>query len=73
MPTNLGCIELGTFDNPCRVKVLGPTLGLVAGAAGAIFYWPVGGVVYCMNHVRGRMLMSKPKYLYKSTKNTIPI
>lgn len=73
MPTNLGCIELGSYDNPCRVKVAGPTLGLVAFAASAVFFWPVGGVVYCMNHMRGRSLMHTPSNLYYKTKNTIPI
>jgi hypothetical protein len=21
MPTNLGCVEIGSYDNPCRFKV----------------------------------------------------
>ena len=58
---------------PGPLQVLGPTLGLVAFVAGGIFYWPVGGVVWCMNHVRGRALMHQPSILYSSTKNTIPI
>ncbi len=36
------CIEVGNTDNPCRCKVVGPTLGVIAGVLMAIVAWPAG-------------------------------
>uniref|UniRef100_A0A803Q332 DUF4283 domain-containing protein n=1 Tax=Cannabis sativa TaxID=3483 RepID=A0A803Q332_CANSA len=54
------CVQCGTRSNPCRCKVVGPTLGFLAFAAAAIVEWPVGALVYCFKHVKGRRIMAHP-------------
>ncbi|KAK0598552.1 hypothetical protein LWI29_035799 [Acer saccharum] len=36
----------GTSRNPCRCKVVGPTLGFLAFVVAGVVEWPVGAVVY---------------------------
>ncbi|KAK3001255.1 hypothetical protein RJ639_020722 [Escallonia herrerae] len=54
------CVQCGTHSNPCRCKVVGPTLGFLAFAAAAIVEWPVGALVYCFRHYKGRRIMAHP-------------
>lgn len=54
------CFECGTTDNPCRCKVVGPTLGFVAFCVAALVEWPVGAVVWCFNHKKGSDIMANP-------------
>ncbi|KAH7446167.1 hypothetical protein KP509_01G042700 [Ceratopteris richardii] len=54
------CIECGTHDNPCRCKVVGPTLGFVACCLAAIVEWPVGAVIWCFNRKKGSEIMGQP-------------
>ena len=67
------CIEIGTRQNPCRVKIIGPTLGLIVGAVAAVFCWPAGALVYCCSHDTGRKLFSTPVSTYQNVGGAIPI
>ncbi|KAL0720016.1 hypothetical protein Bca4012_069340 [Brassica carinata] len=51
------CVQCGTGGNPCRCKVVGPTLGLVAFVAAGVVEWPVGALVYIFKHAKGRRIM----------------
>ncbi|KAJ8761250.1 hypothetical protein K2173_001306 [Erythroxylum novogranatense] len=51
------CVECGRATNPCRCKVVGPTLGFLAFAAAAIIEWLVGAVVYVFKHMKGRKII----------------
>ncbi|KAL5811748.1 hypothetical protein ACOSQ3_026698 [Xanthoceras sorbifolium] len=77
MATGIGipmCVECGTRSNPCRCKVVGPTLGFLAFAVAAVVEWPVGALVYCFKHVKGRRIMAHPvTVVYPSVSNAIPI
>ncbi|WCJ25258.1 hypothetical protein M5689_007157 [Euphorbia peplus] len=68
------CIQCGTRSNPCRCKVVGPTLGFVAFAVAAVVEWPIGAVVYLFKHRKGRRIMGHPAMVvYPSVTNAIPI
>ncbi|KAH7650615.1 hypothetical protein IHE45_20G000800 [Dioscorea alata] len=68
------CIQCGTRSNPCRCKVVGPTVGFLAFAAAAVVEWPVGAFVYLFRHVKGRRIMAHPAaVVYPSVTNAIPI
>ncbi|KAI6691493.1 hypothetical protein NL676_028321 [Syzygium grande] len=68
------CVQCGTASNPCRCKVVGPTVGFLAFAAAAIVEWPVGALVYCFRHGKGRRIMAHPAtVVYPSVINAIPI
>ncbi|XP_061998493.1 uncharacterized protein LOC133715845 [Rosa rugosa] len=74
MTRGFGCVQCGTRSNPCRCKVVGPTLGLLAFAAAAIVEWPVGAVVYLFRHTKGRRIMGHPStVVYPRVSNSIPI
>ncbi|GLJ05161.1 hypothetical protein SUGI_0012440 [Cryptomeria japonica] len=68
------CIECGTHDNPCRCKVVGPTLGFLLLLITALVLWPVGAIVFIFNKAKGRKIMSKPvNHIYPAVSHAIPI
>ncbi|KAK2652422.1 hypothetical protein Ddye_012278 [Dipteronia dyeriana] len=68
------CVQCGTARNPCRCKVVGPTVGFLAFVAAAVVEWPVGAVIYCFKHLKGRRIMAHPAtVVYPSVTNAIPI
>ncbi|KAJ1689924.1 hypothetical protein LUZ63_014079 [Rhynchospora breviuscula] len=70
----LACIECGTRRNPCRCRVVGPTLGFLAFAVAAVIEWPVGALVYVFKHRKGRRIMGQPAtVVYPKVANSIPI
>ncbi|XP_042494418.1 uncharacterized protein LOC122073828 [Macadamia integrifolia] len=77
MPFGVGipiCVQCGTTGNPCRCKVVGPTVGFLAFVAAAVVEWPVGAVVYCFRHTKGRKIMAHPAdVVLPSVTNAIPI
>jgi hypothetical protein len=56
-----------------RCKVVGPTLGVVAGAVAAVVAWPVGVLVYCCSRATADRAFSTPVNTYVSVKNCFPI
>jgi len=68
------CVQCGTHSNPCRCKFVGPTLGFLAFVVTAIVEWPVGALVYCFRHTKGRRIMAHPAaVVYPCVSNKIPI
>ncbi|XP_078153252.1 cold-regulated protein [Carex rostrata] len=68
------CVECGTRRNPCRCRVVGPTLGFLAFAVTAVVEWPVGAVVYIFKHMKGRRIMGHPaRVVYPKVASSIPI
>ncbi|PKI68412.1 uncharacterized protein LOC116202567 [Punica granatum] len=68
------CVECGTTSNPCRCKVVGPTLGFLAFTAAVVVEWPLGALVYCFRHMKDRRIMAHPAtVVYPSVTNAIPI
>jgi len=67
------CIECGSHANPCRCKIVGPTLGFLAFLVAAVVEWPVGAVVWCFRHAKGRRIMGQPiTHVYPRVNNCIP-
>ncbi|EFJ27250.1 hypothetical protein SELMODRAFT_228059 [Selaginella moellendorffii] len=67
------CVECGTRQNPCHVKVVGPTLGFVAFAIAAVVEWPVGAIIYPFRHFKGRRIMGHPvRVVYPRVASAIP-
>ncbi|XP_057481102.1 uncharacterized protein LOC130768113 [Actinidia eriantha] len=54
------CIECGTTSNPCRCKVVGPTLRFMAFAAPATMEWPVWALMYFFRRAKVRRIMAHP-------------
>ncbi|CAK7339047.1 unnamed protein product [Dovyalis caffra] len=54
------CVQCGTTSNPCRCKVVGPTVGFLAFAAAAVVEWPLGAFVYLFKRMKGRRIMAHP-------------
>ncbi|XP_008229229.1 PREDICTED: uncharacterized protein LOC103328604 [Prunus mume] len=74
MTGGIGCVQCGTRSNPCRCKVVGPTLGCLCFLGAAIIEWPVGACVYLFKHVKGRRIMAHPAtVVYPKVSNAIPI
>ncbi|CAF2343592.1 unnamed protein product [Brassica napus] len=66
--------KCGTRQNPCRCKVVGPTLGFVAFLVTGVIEWPVGAVVYIFKHSKGRRIMGHPAtVVYPKVSRSIPI
>ncbi|KAJ7295961.1 hypothetical protein O6H91_Y152600 [Diphasiastrum complanatum] len=67
------CVECGTTQNPCRCKIVGPTLGLVAMIIAAVIEWPLGAIIYPFRHTKGCRIMGQPvSEVYPRVKNAIP-
>jgi hypothetical protein len=60
MPWIPCCVECGSNRNPCHCRILGPTLGFVGFVVAAVIEWPVGALVWCFNHHKGRRIMHNP-------------
>ncbi|KAI3914973.1 hypothetical protein MKW98_020520 [Papaver atlanticum] len=55
------CVECGTRSNPCRCRVIGPTIGLLVFAAAAV-------------HMKGRRIMGHPaRVVYPKVSRAVPI
>ncbi|KAG0590026.1 hypothetical protein M758_1G063200 [Ceratodon purpureus] len=68
------CFDCHTRRNPCRCRILGPTLGFVAFAVAAAVEWPVGAFVYCFRHLKGRRIMAHPAaVVYPRVSSCLPI
>ncbi|GJP84921.1 hypothetical protein CLOP_g14963 [Closterium sp. NIES-67] len=66
-------IECGNTDNPCRCKVVGPTLAFVLMVAAAVVEWPVGAAVWICSHKSGRKIMGQPVMtVYPKVNQAIP-
>ncbi|KAJ4848314.1 hypothetical protein Tsubulata_003702 [Turnera subulata] len=68
------CVQCGTTSNPCRCKVVGPTLGFVAFVAAGVVEWPLGALVYLFKRRKGRRIMAHPAIVvYPRVTHAIPV
>ena len=68
------CVQCGTRSNPCRCKVLGPTLGFVALVVAGVVEWPLGAAVFLFRRRKGRRIMGHPaRVVYPRVTRAIPI
>ncbi|VFQ75394.1 unnamed protein product [Cuscuta campestris] len=74
IPISVQCGGSAGRSNPCRCKVVGPTLGLLACAAAGLVEWPVGAIVYPFRRTKGCRIMAHPAtVVYPTVSNSIPI
>ncbi|KAI8466662.1 MAG: hypothetical protein J3K34DRAFT_433039 [Monoraphidium minutum] len=67
------CVECGTYQNPCRGQVIGPTLGAVLGLVVGVVAWPVGALVWVCSRSAGRSVLRAPAAAYAGISRPIPI
>ncbi|KAG2438965.1 hypothetical protein HYH02_010757 [Chlamydomonas schloesseri] len=66
------CIECGS-SNPCKCKMLGPTLGFAVGAAVAGVCYPIGCLIYLCAQPQANKLFAAPADVFKFITDAIPI
>ena len=67
------CIQIGTDDNPCRCKIVGPTVGFALGLLAALFCWPVGAILWLFHRDAGRHMMGKPMLVWSTVASAVPV
>ncbi|KAF2862878.1 hypothetical protein K470DRAFT_255406 [Piedraia hortae CBS 480.64] len=66
------CIQCGTNQNPCHLKIVGPTLGFVLLVVMAIFCWPAALLCGCCATELGKKTLGLPSDVSNSLNNCIP-
>ncbi|PNW85747.1 hypothetical protein CHLRE_03g207152v5 [Chlamydomonas reinhardtii] len=66
------CVECGS-NNPCRCKVLGPTLGLIGALLTAIVAYPLGALCCCVSRSTSDRMFAAPADVFTVTSATLPI
>ncbi|KAF7905274.1 uncharacterized protein EAF01_005795 [Botrytis porri] len=66
------CIQCGTDQNPCHVKVVGPTLGFGVGVLSALVCWPASLFVGCCATEVGKKMLGAPVDINGQVSNAIP-
>lgn len=71
--TTFLCIEIGTTQNPCRCKIIGPTIALILALLLIVLCWPLGAILYlvCARRTASN-LFATPANTYLATKGAIP-
>ncbi|RYP14353.1 hypothetical protein DL765_006456 [Monosporascus sp. GIB2] len=67
------CIQCGTHDNPCRCKVVGPTLGFFVTVGMAIVCWPASLLCCCCMTETGKDVLGYPVKAGNAVSDAIPI
>ncbi|KAL1988141.1 hypothetical protein VTN96DRAFT_671 [Rasamsonia emersonii] len=67
------CFQFGTDQNPCRCKVVGPTLGFFTFLLAGIICWPASIFCGCWATKTGSELLAYPVRLNGEISNFIPI
>lgn len=67
------CFQFGTHDNPCRCKVLGPTLGFFLGAISTLVYWPAGLLTRPFNKSLSHRYFASPVNVWDRTSRFLPV
>ncbi|KAK6821111.1 hypothetical protein PG990_013130 [Apiospora arundinis] len=73
LPFPVVCFQCGTDQNPCRCKVVGPTLGFVTTVCLAIVCWPASLFCGCCASQTGKDVLAFPVNTGNSLSNAIPI
>ncbi|KAF7896278.1 hypothetical protein EAF00_006292 [Botryotinia globosa] len=70
------CIQCGTDQNPCHVKIVGPTLGFGVGVLSALVCWPASLFVGCCATEVGKnaqiRMLGAPVDINGQVSNAIP-
>ncbi|CAK3952462.1 polyol transporter 2 [Lecanosticta acicola] len=66
------CIQCGTDQNPCHVKIVGPTLGFLTGVVMAVFCWPASLLCCCCATDAGKKMLGAPADTSQAVGNAIP-
>jgi hypothetical protein len=66
------CIQCGTTDNPCRCKIVGPTLAFIGFVVAAVIEWPIGALVCCSHKTGDRLFAHPATVVQPSINNCIP-
>ncbi|KAL1590297.1 hypothetical protein WHR41_01231 [Cladosporium halotolerans] len=72
LPLPVVCIQCGTNQNPCHVKVVGPTLGFILGILLAIICWPAAIFCGCCVSEAGKKMLAYPADTSGRISNAIP-
>ncbi|KAL5357764.1 hypothetical protein BJX96DRAFT_145170 [Aspergillus floccosus] len=67
------CFQCGTDQNPCRCKVLGPTLGFCVTVVSAVFCYPAALFCGCCATKTGKDVLGYPVYLNQKVNEIVPI
>ena len=68
------CFECGNTDNPCRCKVIGPTLAFIFAILACIVCWPCACIIWCCDRKAANRLFEFPMMKgYNGIKNSIPV
>ncbi|CAL5223596.1 g6135 [Coccomyxa viridis] len=67
------CCQFGEgVNNPCKCKIIGPTLGFVGFVLTAIVCWPAGACMYCCCRDEANNCFGTPARVNESTSMAIP-
>ncbi|EME83201.1 uncharacterized protein MYCFIDRAFT_153817 [Pseudocercospora fijiensis CIRAD86] len=70
------CIQCGTDQNPCHLKVVGPTLGFLVGILMAVICWPAAILCCCCATETGKKrsvrMLGAPADTSQAIGNAIP-
>ncbi|KAF2765596.1 hypothetical protein EJ03DRAFT_330835 [Teratosphaeria nubilosa] len=72
LPFPVICIQCGTDQNPCHVKVVGPTLGFITGVVLAVVCWPASIFCGCCATETGKKMLGAPADTSGQVSNCIP-
>ncbi len=66
------CVQVGT-NNPCRCKVVGPTLGFLGALVAGLVCWPAGCLTYCCCRDFSNQAFGMPMEVFNGVANAAPI
>jgi hypothetical protein len=66
------CIQIGSHDNPCRCKIVGPTIGFILAVVVAVIAWPCGLLVWCCSRSLAERLFSAPVNIWQACSAAVP-
>ncbi|SMQ45535.1 unnamed protein product [Zymoseptoria tritici ST99CH_1A5] len=72
LPLPVVCIQCGTDQNPCHVKIVGPTLGFLVGVVMALFCWPAALLCCCCATEAGKKMLGAPADTSRVVSDCIP-
>ncbi|GFN19831.1 hypothetical protein ASPFODRAFT_610164 [Aspergillus luchuensis CBS 106.47] len=67
------CFQCGTDQNPCRCKVVGPTLGFICTVVAAVICYPASIFCGCCLTQTGKDVLGYPVKVNGAVSNAIPI
>ncbi|EFQ97578.1 hypothetical protein MGYG_08897 [Nannizzia gypsea CBS 118893] len=72
IPFPIVCFQCGTDQNPCRCKVVGPTLGFAVGIVSAVICYPAAIFCGCWATDAGKRMLARPVEWNQEVSQIIP-